>query len=197
MALALLCGTFDMSFEPSLLTGAKTNTWAEKSYVLLENSSSLPFPRLTRLNRDCSWHTCRFCNCWNVKRARLWSEIITYTNSKALTFFWSRLQKIFLIQRQNNIFSLNYLSLCLTQMRFSVAISNSLYSSKLPTMDILKFRCIRISRWVGLVVTSEGLSLACFFFAVAGLESNLHDPLCPKPTAQLPDGKNFLSCLCS
>lgn len=79
MALALLCGTFDMSFEPSLLTGAKTNIWAEKSYVLLENSSSRPFPRL---NRDCSWRTCSFCNCWNVKLSRVWCEIITNTNSK-------------------------------------------------------------------------------------------------------------------
>lgn len=44
MALALLCGTFDMSFEPSLITGAKTNTWAEKSYVLFESLSSSHFP---------------------------------------------------------------------------------------------------------------------------------------------------------
>lgn len=47
MALALQCETFDMSFKPSLITGAKTNTWTEKSYVLLESLSSShpsPFP---------------------------------------------------------------------------------------------------------------------------------------------------------
>ena len=66
-ALAQLCGTFDMSFEPSLITWAKTNTWAEKSYVLFESSSSSCPSPLPRLNRDCSWHTCSFCNCWNVK----------------------------------------------------------------------------------------------------------------------------------
>lgn len=66
-ALAQLCGTFDMSFEPSLITWAKTNTWAEKSYVLFESSASSHPRPLPRLNRDCSWHTCSFCNCWNVK----------------------------------------------------------------------------------------------------------------------------------
>lgn len=66
-ALAQLCGTFDMSFEPSLITWAKTNTWAEKSYVLFESSPSARPSPLLRLNRDCSWHTWSFCNCWNVK----------------------------------------------------------------------------------------------------------------------------------
>lgn len=66
-ALAQLCGTFDMSFEPTLITWAKINTWAEKSYVLFGSSTSArPSPR-PRLNRDCSWHTCSFYNCWNVK----------------------------------------------------------------------------------------------------------------------------------
>lgn len=45
MALAQLCGTFDMSFESSHITRAKTNTLPEKSYALFEKClSAHPFP---------------------------------------------------------------------------------------------------------------------------------------------------------
>lgn len=122
MALAQLCGTFDMSFEPSLITWAKTNTWAEKSYVLFESSASSHPRPLPRLNRDCSWHTCSFCNCWNVKLSLtlMWNYnlhkqlSLVYKKKKELlvfSLFWRMLlQKIFFLLKNKNIFSLNYSS---------------------------------------------------------------------------------------
>lgn len=119
-ALAQLCGTFDMSFEPSLITWAKTNTWAEKSYVLFESSASSHPRPLPRLNRDCSWHTCSFCNCWNVKLSPtlMWnynlhkqlSLVNTHKKKNLLSllvflFFWRMLlQKIFFFVEEQKHF---------------------------------------------------------------------------------------------
>ena len=124
-ALAQLCGTFDMSFEPSLITWAKTNTWAEKSYVLFESSSSSHPSPLPRLNRDCSWHTCSFCNCWNVKLSltlmwnyNLYKQLsLVKNNLLSLLFFFLFFHQgggfkrfFFFLLKNKNIFSLNYSS---------------------------------------------------------------------------------------